>query len=148
MFQADVGVVHGPDDSVDVSGNVEEDGKIRESLDRGLSERKASTTASDRFRTANPDRESGETHLDDLSDLGIDDAKESHLEHTRLETELDEAVDGREANDSRAVNRSNLPRPILGNRVQVIVGNSGNLCATTFSVESKRASSERGKRTR
>lgn len=36
VLEANVGVVHGPDDAIDVSGNVEENGRVGESLDSGL----------------------------------------------------------------------------------------------------------------
>ena len=66
-------------------------------------------------------------HLDHFSNLSIADSEEAHLENARLETELNETVDGRVADNSCFVNGRSFPRSILRDGVEVIVGDTRDL---------------------
>jgi hypothetical protein len=112
VLELDVGVVNGPNDSIDVSRDGDEEGGVAQSLDSTL-----------RIHSSVYEQLNGgdETHLDDLSNFDVADPQEALFEHRGLQRQLYESIDGRVSNDTSAVVRPDLPGSILGDGSEMVV---------------------------
>lgn len=119
MLELDIGVVHRPDNTVDVSVDGDEESRVAETLDRSLLAENQSPESS-----AKGGRR---THLDDLANFDVANTQERLLEDGGLEGELNEPVERGIADHSRAVDSADLPWAGLGHGRKVVVGNPRNL---------------------
>lgn len=100
VLELDVRVVQRPDNSIDVAGDGDEEGRVAEAFDGSF---------------------------DNLADLDVRNTKESLLEDGGLEGELNESVERRVSDNTSAVDAADLPRARLGDGGEVVVRNARDL---------------------